>query len=324
MSSGTATAAWLTEAGRDGVVELHEALLAHGLIIPTGVKGGYGRSAVFEYVLERFDAFVMRGDDAREAEQMSFPPIVARQLIEQLGYLESFPQLIGSIHSFFGAEPQAREMAAKAARGERWETALAPTETMLLPAACYPVYPVFSGLLPEGGRTVTVKGWCYRHEPSDEPTRLQSFRMREFIRAGSPAIVEQWRDDWLARGMALLASLGLPVESDVANDPFFGRSGRVLASSQREQQLKFEILVPVFSRETPTAICSFNWHQTHFTSKFGVRGADGATAHTACLGFGLERVVLALFATHGFRPDDWPDPVRAALRLDPHGETQVR
>lgn len=316
MSPNATMAPWLVDTDRDGVRELHEALLAHGLIIPTGVKGGYGRSAVFEHVLECFDAFVMRSKEARHAERMSFPPIVARQLIERLGYLESFPQLIGSIHSFFGVEPTAREMAAKAARGERWEDMLEPTEAMLLPAACYPVYPTFSGLLPEAGRTVTVKGWCYRHEPSDEPTRLQSFRMREFIRAGAPAVVEQWRDSWLARGMALLASLGLPVQSDLANDPFFGRSGRMLATNQRDQQLKFEILVPVFSREKPTAICSFNWHQEHFTGKFGVRGADGTRAHTACLGFGLERVVLALLATHGFRPEAWPAPVRTLLRLD--------
>ena len=316
MSPNATMAPWLVDTDRDGVRELHEALLAHGLIIPTGVKGGYGRSAVFEHVLERFDAFVMRSEEGRQAERMSFPPIVARQLIERLGYLESFPQLIGSIHSFFGAEPLAREMAAKASRGERWEGMLEPTEAMLLPAACYPVYPVFSGLLPEAGRTVTVKGWCYRHEPSDEPTRLQSFRMREFIRAGSPGVVEQWRDSWLARGMALLTSLGLPVQSDLANDPFFGRTGRMLATNQREQQLKFEILVPVFSREKPTAICSFNWHQEHFTGKFGVRDAEGATAHTACLGFGLERVVLALLATHGFRPAEWPETVRTLLRLD--------
>lgn len=307
---------WLIDSEGDGARRLHDALLAHGLIIPTGVRGGYGRSAVFERILEGFDALVMRGGEAMAAEQMNFPPIVSRKLIERLGYLESFPQLIGSIHSFFGTEPAAREMAARGLRGEPWEDMLDATEAMLSPAACYPVYPLFSGLLPEGGRTVTVKGWCYRHEPSDEPTRLQAFRMREFIRVGSPAAVEQWRDDWLARGMALLASLGLAVQSDVANDPFFGRSGRMLANNQRDQRLKFEIMVPVFSRETPTAICSFNWHQEHFTGKFDVHGPNRAVAHTACLGFGLERVVLALLVTHGFELAHWPLEVRAKLRLD--------
>ncbi len=291
----------------------YDGLVAHGLIIPTPIKGGYGRGAVFEDILDRFDALVQREAAADGAETMTFPPIVARTMIEKMGYLDNFPQLIGSIHSFFGKELDARAMADKARNGERWEEVLEITESMLLPAACYPVYPVFSGLLPDGGRLVTVRNWCYRHEPSDEPTRLQSFRMREYIRVGAPDDVHAWRNAWLERGLRLLEGLKLPVISDVANDPFFGKAGKMMATSQREQQLKFEIMVPVISEEKPTAICSFNWHQEHFTGKFGIKRADGSTAHTACLGFGLERVTLALIKTHGFDVTQWPAEVRAQL-----------
>jgi seryl-tRNA synthetase len=288
-------------------------LVEHGFLLPTGVRGGDGRGAKFEDILERFDALVMREAAGDGAQPLHFPPIVARTLIERLGYLGNFPQLAGSIHSFFGDEPAARELAALADEGRRWEHLLEPAETMLLPAACYPVYPLFSGLLPAGGRLVTTRNWCYRHEPSDEPTRLQSFRMREFVRVGDPQAVHDWRDAWLERGLALLRGLGLPADSDVASDPFFGRAGRMMATSQRDQRLKFEIVVPVISAARPTAVCSFNWHQEHFTSTFGIRRADGALAHTACLGFGLERVTLALIRTHGFEPDAWPAAVRAQL-----------
>ncbi len=291
----------------------YDQLVAHGLVIPTGVQGGYGRGSVFEDILGRFDALVARitRDDA--AEVMMFPPIVARALIEQVGYMDNFPQLCGSINSFFGDERAARALSEKVHAGERWEDLLAITEAMLTPAACYPVYPIFSGLLREGGRLVTVMNWVYRHEPSAEPTRLQSFRMREFIRVGSNEQVIEWRNAWLERGLALLRSLGLPVVSDVANDPFFGRAGKIMAASQRDQRLKFEILVPVISAEKPTAICSFNWHQDHFSGTFGIRTADGELASTACLGFGLERVTLALIKTHGFDPSQWPNDVRALL-----------
>ncbi len=291
----------------------HDALAAHGLIVPTAVKGGWGRGAVFEDILERFDALVMRGAAGDGAEAFTFPPLIAREMIERLGYLDNFPQLIGSVHSFFGADAVARELSQRVHDGQRWDDLLEPTGVMLLPAACYPVYPLFSGLLPDGGRLVTTRNWCYRHEPSDEPTRLQSFRMREFIRVGPPAQVEAWRDDWLQRALTLLRGLGLAAASDVANDPFFGRAGRMMATSQREQRLKFEIMVPVISATRPTAICSFNWHQEHFTSTFGIRCADSAVAHTACLGFGLERVVLALIKTHGFDTAAWPADVRTQL-----------
>jgi seryl-tRNA synthetase len=87
----------------------------------------------------------------------------------------------------------------------------------------------------------------------------------------------------------------------------------MLAANQREQKLKFEVLVPVISKEKPTAVCSFNYHQEHFGQAFEIKTPDGAVANTACLGFGLERVVMALFQTHGFDPGAWPTAVRERL-----------
>jgi seryl-tRNA synthetase len=291
----------------------HEGLVEHGLILPTGVQGAWGRGPVFEDILRAFNDLVTRTAAPDNAQELMFPPILARAMIEKVGYMDNFPQLAGSVHSFMGSDAQARQLSARVHAGERWEDMLSPTEVMLTPAACYPVYPTFSGLLPEGGRLVTVLNWVFRHEPSDEPTRLQHFRMREFIRVGKPDAVVAWRDAWLDRGLALLRGLDLPVQSDVASDPFFGRAGKMMAANQVDQRLKFEILCPVISREKPTAICSFNWHQDHFSSKFGIRNADDSVAHTACLGFGLERVTLALIKAHGFDPADWPDAVRAQL-----------
>lgn len=288
-------------------------LVAHRLIIPTGLKGGYGRGPVFEDILNRFNELVTRVAAPDGAEALTFPPILQRSLIEKVGYLDNFPQLAGSIHSFFGNEVKSRELSARLHDGQRWEDLLDITDAMLTPAACYPVYPIFSGLLPEGGRLVTVMNWVYRHEPSDEPTRLQAFRMREFIRVGRPDIVMNWRDAWLQRAFELLQGLGLPVRSDIATDPFFGRIGKLMAANQAAQRLKFEILVPVIAADRPTAICSFNWHQDHFSSRFGIRNADSSVAHTACLGFGLERVTLALLKVHGLDPATWPDAVRAHL-----------
>lgn len=295
------------------IATFYASLVEHGLIIPTGVKGGYGRGAEFERILRGFNDLVTRIAAPDGAEEMMFPPILPRTLIEQVGYMDNFPQLAGSIHSFFGKEAQSRELSARIEDGKRWEDLLDITEVMLTPAACYPVYPTFSGLLPDGGRLVTVLNWVYRHEPSDEPTRLQAFRMREFIRVGKPDEVVAWRDAWLLRALDLLRGLGLPVQSDVASDPFFGRVGKLMAANQVDQRLKFEILVPVISLEKPTAICSFNWHQDHFSARFGICNADKSVAHTACLGFGLERVTLALIKTHGVDPALWPASVRSQL-----------
>jgi seryl-tRNA synthetase len=295
------------------VKSFYDGLVEHGLIVPTGVPGAFGRGRVFEDVLERFNALVSYISKDDGAELYTFPPVIDRRILEKVNYLESFPHLCGSVHSFFGNALQALALAEKAKAGEAWADGLQQTGVVLNPAACYPVYPSFAGTVPAEGRLVTMLNWVYRHEPSDEPTRMQSFRVREFVRVGTPDQVVQWRDMWLQRGLALLESLGLPVKSDVAADPFFGRGGKILAMNQKEQKLKFEVLVPVISATDPTAVCSFNFHQDHFGSTFGIHTPDGATANTACLGFGLERVTMALFKTHGFDPKQWPQAVRARL-----------
>jgi seryl-tRNA synthetase len=298
---------------RYDAAEFHAELVSHGLIVPSRVQGVFGRSALFEDVLARFNQLVSRLVEPEAPDEVTHPPVVDRRVLEKMRYLESFPHLCGAVHSFFGNELQSKQLAERAGSGEDWGEMLQMTDVVMIPAACYPVYPTLAGTMPESGRLISTLNWVFRHEPSSEPTRLQSFRMRELIRAGSSEQVASWRNDWLKRGLDLLQSLGLAAASDVASDPFFGRGGRVLATSQKEQKLKFEIVVPIISQESPTAIASFNFHQDHFASKFDILTADGLVANTACLGFGLERVTMALFKTHGFAISEWPVDVRKLL-----------
>jgi len=292
---------------------LYDGLVQHKLIIPVGVPGAFGRGAVFEDVLRRFDAVVSRIAVDDGADRMLFPPILDRKAFERSEFLDSFPQLAGSVHSFVGTDAQHAELRGRVREGKPWSDLQQMTDVVLSPAACYPVYPSFTGTLPAEGRLVDMQNWVFRHEPSPEPTRMQAFRVREFVRVGAPDVVVQWRNMWLERGVAILRSLGLPAQPAVAADPFFGRGGRMLAATQREQELKFEVVVPVISEEAPTAVCSFNYHQEHFGKIFEIRTRDGKVAHTACLGFGMERVVMALFKTHGFVPAEWPRAVREVL-----------
>jgi seryl-tRNA synthetase len=217
------------------------------------------------------------------------------------------------VHSFFGKELDARKLSERIHAGGAWGDAMQMTDVSLNPAACYPLYPTLKGTVPEQGRVVTMFNWVFRHEPSPEPTRMQAFRVREYVVCGPPGRVLEWRDAWLKRGHGLLESLGLPAKADVATDPFFGKGGKMLAASQRELKLKFEVLVPVISKDNPTACCSFNYHEGKFTEAFDIALPSGDAAHTACLGFGLERCVMALFQEHGFDPGTWPSAVRNIL-----------
>ena len=295
--------------------EFMAALVGHGLLLESGVPGVYGHNAAFEEVRGRLDERLSSEAGARGAERLRFPPLLPRRQLESSGYLASFPHLAGSVYSFDGDEKQGAAQAERAARHEDWGEFQEMTELTLMPAACYPVYPAIAarGTLAPGGVFVDAGGaWVFRHEPSDDPARRQIFHQHELVRIGEPDAVLQWRDEWAQRGLELLRALGLAAELDNASDPFFGRRGRMLATNQRQDRLKLELLVQIAGPE-PTALASFNHHREHFGSTYDLRLSDGAIAHTACLGFGHERIVLAMLRTHGLDPDAWPSAVRAEL-----------
>jgi len=292
-------------------------LFARGVLHATGVDGLYARGECFEKVISGLDRVISRHGAAHRAEIIRFPPGMSRALFEKSGYMNSFPQLAGSIHGFVGDERDHLALLDKIHNGESWTDRQVATEVVLTPAACYPLYPIVSkrGPVQADGLYFDVQSYCFRHEPSKDPARMQMFRMREYVCVGTPDQVMAFREQWLDKGRDFARELALPHEVDVANDPFFGRGGRVMASSQRELGLKFELLVPIESGDEPTACMSFNYHQDHFASMWGIELASGEAAHTACVGFGMERLALALFKHHGLDLDAWPSPVRAALAL---------
>jgi seryl-tRNA synthetase len=301
----------------DPAAAFAEELFGAGLLLPTGLPGLPGRSGGFEAVLEGLDRFITGLGRDEAAEVIRFPPAMSRSQFEASGYMRGFPQLAGTIHCFCGDERQHRALLACIAEGRDWTEGQKAGDAVLTPAACYPVYPVIAarGTLPAGGATVDVLSWCFRNEPSADPARLRMFRMREYVRIGAPEAVLEFRRRWLDRAPEIAAALGLEAAVDLANDPFFGRAGQLRADSQREQGLKFELLIPVGDAARPTACMSFNYHQDLFGTLCGLRLPDGGTAHTGCVGFGMERLTLALFRRHGFEAARWPAPVRRALGL---------
>ncbi|CAN5150779.1 amino acid--[acyl-carrier-protein] ligase [soil metagenome] len=298
----------------DAPVSFLDQLFAAGLLINTGVPGLYGRGGVFEDVIMRFEALVTREGNTG-AEIVRFPPGMNQTHFARSGYLKSFPQLAGAVHSFCGDSHAHAALLSALEGGGDWSAQLASTDVALTPATCYPLYPIVAGRGPlaADGALFDLQSYCFRHEPSADPARMQMFRQREFVRIGSAEQVLDFRQDWLQRGQALINRLGLPYKLEIANDPFFGRGGKLMAVAQREQQLKFELLVPISSEAHATACLSFNYHQEHFGQTWGIVTAEGETAHTACVGFGLERIALALFKHHGLSVEAWPRAVRETL-----------
>jgi seryl-tRNA synthetase len=290
--------------------------ILNGLFQVTGLDGVYARTGLYEQVVSALGRVISDHRPAG-AEVLAFPPVMSRAHIQRQGYLKSFPNLLGVVSCLCGDERHIRLAVEGADAGDEWTDSLRASDLVLSPAACYPVYPIAAarGVVPEEGLVFDVSSDCFRREPSLEIDRMQSFRMREFVRIGSSQQVLQFRSDWVERGQAIAALLGISCSIALASDPFFGRGGELVAKSQIEQALKFELLTPIRSEAPPTACMSFNYHQDHFGLTWDMKTSAGLTAHTACAAFGIDRLAVAVFATHGLEIDGWPIAVREVLRL---------
>jgi seryl-tRNA synthetase len=281
-----------------------------------GVDGVYARTALYTSVVDRLEAYISRLR-APDAEVLRFPPVMSRKQLEKSGYLKSFPNLLGCVCALHGSEASIRSAVERHDLGGDWTTALTASDLVLSPAACYPVYPIAAarGSLPPDGLQFDIEADVFRHEPSRSLDRLQSFRMREFVRIGAPETIVKFRERWMDKAPEMAAELALPFAIEVANDPFFGRVGQVMAVSQRQQALKFELLIPYYDGATPTACMSFNYHREHFAAVWDIRDSHDELAHTSCVAFGIDRLAVALFAVHGIALERWPATTRRALAL---------
>lgn len=303
-----------TSTGRPAkATQFRQELIAAGLLIDLGAPGVYATSAAFEAVVLALSSLVVEKGADQSAESWRFPAVFPRSALERTGYLKSFPELIGSVQVFTGGEQTHRDMLAQLESGSDWTSSLTAADVAMCSSACHPLYPIVAKHLPAGGQRYDVLGLVFRNEPSPDPARMRTFRQHEFVYIGEPATAVVHRDDWLDRATELFSELGLTVSRVVANDPFFGRAGRLLGSSQRSDALKFELTAVVGDDEAPTAIASSNLHKDHFGLAFDIRTDHGDIAHSSCIGFGLERITLALIRAHGFTPAEWPVRIRDTL-----------
>jgi seryl-tRNA synthetase len=138
--------------------------------------------------------------------------------------------------------------------------------------------------------------------------------MHEYVKIGGPSAVASFRAQWLTRGQSIAEALGLGFHVEGASDPFFGRTGTLLAQRQLDADAKYELIVEL-PNDRRVACMSFNLHQDKFGDIWSIRLRDGSVAHSGCVGFGLERLAMAVLHTHGFSRVNWPAAVVDSLDL---------
>jgi seryl-tRNA synthetase len=291
--------------------DLPAALADHGQPLPTGAPGVYLFPGSFESVILLLRKAIAALAADEPFQTLAIPPVIARHTLERAGYVKTFPQLLGTVHSYTGDGKDWAKLAPLVDQGGAWHAEQRISDLVLLPAACYPVYATLADSALRGPAKFAVAANCFRQEATSETGRLRSFRMAELVTVATESYCIQWRGRWLDRVAEWLSGLALQVSIEVADDPFFGPGRKLFQAAQRAQELKFELKVAV-SPEDIQAVASANYHKDHFGETFDFSVED-EVGHTACMAFGMERLALALINVHGCSVQRWPADVRSLL-----------
>lgn len=255
------------------------------------------------------------------AVEEDYPALLEPEVLARCGYFGSFPHSVclvshltedfDSIEAFRAANTDSRSLSVPDGG------ALTHADAALRPAVCLPVYRALEGTtVPRGGLAVTTTGKAFRYESQNMEGmhRLWDFSMREIVFVGAAEDIEQQRERVVLAVMSLMQEWDLAVRLVSASDPFFATVRGTKALWQRSRALKYEMMTDVGPAGAGAiAAGSINFAGELFGDAFQIGTADGKTATTACVGFGLERLVLALFSQHGFVPMRWPTAMREVV-----------
>jgi hypothetical protein len=123
--------------------------------------------------------------------------------------------------------------------------------------------------------------------------------MREFVAIGAPKQIADFREHWIARAPEIAGALGLSPRSEAASDPFFGRLGAMVGRFEMTPALKIRDARAYSIGGIADRVHAIQLSPRSLRTDLGPRSANLEAAHTACVAFGVDRLAVALFATHG-------------------------
>lgn len=301
-------------AARDVIQEIHPGLFVY-------------REPVSTLIRFLDDAVVRRFARPFSAREESYPNSIPVADLAKAQHFSSFPehlhflthlrQDLSVLDQFAG---KARE---KGADATPQPAQLSAVQLVQNPSTCYHCYAARAGTQVEDNMAITALTKCHRFEAANHQDfgRLLEFSLREVIFLGEPDYVRDCREETLELVKSLATDWQIYGDLSPSNDPFFTSDFTAKAGQQIRMAMKFEFGAAIPGRDKTLAVMSSNLHGPTFSKSFKIR-RPGGPLHTGCLGFGLERLALAILAQHGDRAT-WParlgEDYAAWARTDPMG-----
>jgi seryl-tRNA synthetase len=251
-----------------------------------------------------------------QAEREFYPATILCKTLDRIHHFTSFPEHIDFVAHLKGDLDVLNKFSGEC-REQGWspvlhEGRMGENDFAICPSCCYHCYEGMENWqLDAPGRCTTMVVACHRYEGANHRTmtRLRAFTQRDVVWVGHPRFVMEgrakaeelivkWAKDW-----ELVGSF------ETANDMFFTQDYAVKASFQRQQQAKKELRLLIPFEKQSISVFSSNFHAMTFGKAFNIT-LSGRPATSACVGWGYERWVFAIFSQFGMDWKQWPALLR--------------
>ena len=226
------------------------------------------------------------------AEEEYYPVLLQRKSLEKTGYLKRSPR-----HCLFCANLYSE------------------AEYVLSPSACFHVYEHYENCILSKMKVVTLRQNVFREEGDSswrEYGRLRDYSIREIVFIGNQKYVEKQRQIIMDKTKEFVEKLGMKYQFELATDAFMVPEMKKFQKIQLLKKSKYELLLPC-REKGGLPVASFNLHENAYTRPFHIGVRELEQTVTGCVGFGLERWVLAFTSQFGYEVEKWPVYMREKL-----------
>lgn len=288
----------------EDIYNIHEAfhVFEDGLI---GLKGV--AIFLFDYFDREFEQIAV----TIGAKKKRYPVLLPVEGYKKTGYLHNSPQYAMFCSSALENMHELEKLESNVSSDKIFNSLQKPWHA-LSPSACFHFYIENQNTTLGHKAIFTFRQSVFRNEGRlnyTEVGRLRDYHVREIVFVGDDEFVIQKRVEVIKQSIELLKKWEMNGEILTAFDPFVLPKMQKFKQIQLLENSKYEVRLNVSEHKRISA-GSYNLHGTAFTYPFCISVSGIEQAVTGCVGFGLERWVIAFISQYGVDPHNWPQKVK--------------
>lgn len=288
--------------GMSGVKNLGEGML--------GLSDGALK--IYHYFERKFRNIAFKAHD--NCEERIYPVMLPVSEYKRTGYLRNSPQ-----YAIFccAVHENLEELCRidNEIEDERIFNYVNKPQYALSPSACFHAYLENKGKTLEDECLLTFTQNVFRNEGRfnyAEFGRMKDYHVREIVMFGTQSFVSKKRKSIMDMTCELVEKLNLSGHICGAADAFIIPRLQKYKKIQKMEESKYELRLNYTDKDY-LSVASFNIHGAAFTYPFDIKIKDIREPVTGCVGFGLERWVLAFLSQYGENEECWPKEIKEEL-----------